>query len=71
LCVEVLCTGVELWMICVLYMILIGISLCVEVLCTGCFGLCVLGVEDLCIICVLRFCVTLVSGFGLKMSMEL
>jgi hypothetical protein len=41
------------------------VYLCVEVLCTGCFGLCVvycLCVEVLC---------NLVSGFGLKMRMEL
>jgi hypothetical protein len=31
--------------------------LCVEVLFTGCFGLCVLGVEFLYTVCVLRFCV--------------
>jgi hypothetical protein len=47
------------------------VCLCVEVLCIGCFSLCVLGVEVLCTVCMLRFCVTLVSGFGLKMSMEL
>jgi hypothetical protein len=33
------------------------VYLCVEVLCTGCFGLYVLGVEFLYIVCVLRFCV--------------
>jgi hypothetical protein len=33
------------------------VYLCVEVLCTGCFGLCVLGVEFLYTVCVLRFCV--------------